>query len=248
MFCMSSLSVFLLGVKMYFAGKLDSSMLMQIFVAFFMFLCSYLLARVLIRYGHDNLAVLMHLDGKQQYMQVLLKLDSFTGLYNRKTFDDDLRKVFEECGSANKCISLAMIDVDYFKRVNDLYGHAVGDRVLLYLSQLLKNVQAQNIQAFRIGGEEFAILLRDCDLEEAFRICEDMRLSMESASLIEINNTRVTLSCGLVCVNPRLTSLDAFSKAADSALYAAKNNGRNHVVISDHSIRCIKKTEDGSAC
>lgn len=247
-FFMSSLSVFLLGVKMYFSGKLDSSMLMQIFVACFMFLCSYLLARVLIRYGHDNLAVLMHLDDKQQYMQVLLKLDSFTGLFNKKTFDDDLRKVFEECGSANKCISLAMIDVDHFKRVNDLYGHAVGDRVLLYLSQLMKNVQADNIQAFRIGGEEFAILFRDCDLEEAYRICEDMRLCMESASLIEINNTSVTLSCGLVCVNPRLTSLEAFAKAADSALYAAKNNGRNHVVISDHSIRCIKNTEDGSAC
>jgi diguanylate cyclase (GGDEF)-like protein len=247
-YCTSNLSVLLLGVKTYFTGKLDSSMLMQIFVACCMFLCSYLLAKVLIRYGHDNLAVLMQLDGKQQSMQVQLKLDPFTGLYNRKTFDDGLQKVFQECGNANTYLSLAMIDVDHFKRVNDLYGHAVGDRVLLYLSQLLKNVQTETKQVFRIGGEEFAILFHDCDLEEAIKICEDLRKCMESASLNEMNHANVTLSCGLVCVNPKLTSLEEFSKAADSALYAAKGNGRNQVVISHHSIRCTKNTGFDSVC
>jgi len=207
---------------------------MQIFVACFMFLCSYLLAKVLLRYGYDNLTVLMHLDYEQQCMQEQLKLDLLTGLYNRKTFDDDLPKAFEECRSANKCLSLAMIDVDHFKRVNDRYGHAVGDRVLLYLSQLLKNIQSENTQIFRMGGEEFALIFRECNVKEAYRICEDMRMCMESASLNEIKYTSVTFSCGLVCVNPKFTSLEAFTKAADSALYAAKNNGRNQVIIHNH--------------
>jgi len=231
MFWMSSLAALLLSIKIYLAGELDSSMLMQIFVAWFMFFCSYLLAKVLIRYGHDHLAAIIYFDNQQRYMLEQLKLDPFTGLYNRKTFDDYLSKLMKECGSTIKCISLAMIDVDHFKSVNDLYGHAVGDQVLLYLSQILKNIQAENIHVFRVGGEEFAILFRDCDVEEAYRICEDMRVQMESAALYNIDERRVTFSCGLVCMNSKHTSLEAFTKAADSALYAAKNNGRNQVVI-----------------
>lgn len=244
MFWMSSLAALLFGSYIYFAGNLDSSMLMQIFVACFMFLCSYLLAKVLIRYGHDNLSVLLYFDNQKRYMQEQLKLDPFTGLYNRKTFDDYLAKLMIECESTNKCISLAMIDVDHFKRVNDLYGHAVGDRVLLYLSQILKNIQAENIHVFRMGGEEFAILFRDCDVEEAYRICEDLRTRMESASLYDIDNRSVTFSCGLVCMDPKHISLETFIKAADSSLYAAKKNGRNQVVINNDSLQCINQSQD----
>jgi len=89
-FWISSLAVLLVGVRIYFLGKLDNIMLMQIFVVCFMFLCSYLLAKILIRNGHDNLTTLMHFDDKQQNMQEQLKLDPFTGLNNKKTFDDYL--------------------------------------------------------------------------------------------------------------------------------------------------------------
>lgn len=244
MFLLSSLAMLLLITKIYFTGKLDSSILMQIFVACFMFLCSYLLAKILIQYGHNNIAALTNFDNQQRYMQEQLKLDPFTGLYNRKTFDDDLPKLMEECRSANKWLSLAMIDVDHFKCVNDLYGHAVGDQVLLYLSQILKDIQAENIHVFRMGGEEFAILFRDCNTEEAYAICEGMRTRMASASLREINQRSVTFSCGLVCMNPKHISLEAFTKAADSALYAAKNNGRNQSVIYNDSIQCIDQNQD----
>jgi len=186
----------------------------------------------------------MYFDNQKRYMQEQLKLDLFTGLYNRKTFDDYLSELMKECEITNEYISLAMIDVDHFKRVNDLYGHAMGDRVLLYLSQILKNVQAENIHVFRIGGEEFAILFRDCDVEEAYRICEDLRARMEAASLCDIDNRSVTFSCGLVCINPKYISLEAFTKAADSSLYAAKNNGRNQVIIySDLKSRGQSKEE-----
>ena len=243
-FLMSVAAVLLLGAKIYISGDLDDSMLMQIFVACFMFLCSYLLAKVLIRYGHDNLAALMNYNDRQRHMQEQLMLDPFTGLYNRKTFDEYLTKSMEECKVINKCLSLAMIDVDHFKRVNDLFGHAAGDRVLLYFAQLLKDTQADNIHAFRMGGEEFAILFKDCDCEEACRICENVRTQMKSASLNDTDHHQVTFSCGLVCAEPKNISAEALMAAADSALYAAKHNGRDQVMLYNDSMQCINQNKE----
>ena len=240
-FWISSLAVLLVGVKIYLSGKLDSNMLMQIFVVCFMFLCSYLLAKVLILYGRDNLRTLMLFDNKQQNMQEQLKLDPFTGLNNRKTFDDYLPRLVEKCQNTQKFLSLAMIDIDHFKSVNDLSGHAMGDRVLLYLSQTLKNIQNENIRAFRIGGDEFSMLFEGCSTEETYRICEAVRTQMESCPLRTANDERVTLSCGVVCTDPENADLEMLKNAADSALYAAKNNGRNQVVIYNDLVPSINR-------
>ena len=240
-FWISSLAVLLVGVKIYLSGKLDSNMLMQIFVVCFMFLCSYLLAKVLILYGRDNLRTLMLFDDKQQNMQEQLKLDPFTGLNNRKTFDDYLPRLVEKCQNTQKFLSLAMIDIDHFKSVNDLCGHAMGDRVILYLSQTLKNIQNENIRAFRIGGDEFSMLFEGCSTEETYRICEAVRTQMESCPLRTANDERVTLSCGVVCTDPENADLEMLKNAADSALYAAKNNGRNQVVIYNDLVPSINR-------
>ena len=240
-FWISSLAVLLVGVKIYLSGKLDSNMLMQIFVVCFMFLCSYLLAKVLILYGRDNLRTLMLFDDKQQNMQEQLKLDPFTGLNNRKTFDDYLPRLVEKCQNTQKSLSLAIIDIDHFKSVNDLCGHAMGDRVILYLSQTLKNIQNENIRAFRIGGDEFSMLFEGCSTEETYRICEAVRTQMESCPLRTANDERVTLSCGVVCTDPENADLEMLKNAADSALYAAKNNGRNQVVIYNDLVPSINR-------
>ena len=240
-FWISSLAVLLVGVKIYLSGKLDSNMLMQIFVVCFMFLCSYLLAKVLILYGRDNLRTLMLFDNKQQNMQEQLKLDPFTGLNNRKTFDDYLPRLVEKCQNTQKSLSLAIIDIDHFKSVNDLCGHAMGDRVILYLSQTLKNIQNENIRAFRIGGDEFSMLFEGCSTEETYRICEAVRTQMESCPLRTANDERVTLSCGVVCTDPENADLEMLKNAADSALYAAKNNGRNQVVIYNDLVPSINR-------
>jgi diguanylate cyclase (GGDEF)-like protein len=231
MFTMSSVAVLITGVVHYFAGKLDSAMIMQIFVACFMFICAYLLSKILIRYGRDNLVTLTNYNNEQQYMQEQLKLDPFTGLYNRKTFDDYLPKVLEECKNENMSLSLAVIDVDNFKSVNDLNGHPMGDRVLRYLSQILEKVQDRNIHAFRMGGDEFSVLFKGIDADQSFRVCEALRTQMESCPLRDTDKKRVTFSCGIVCMNPKNVDPDMFTKAADSALYAAKNSGRNRIVI-----------------
>lgn len=177
-------------------------------------------------------------------MQEQLKLDPFTGLPNRKTFDDCLPKLIEESQNSKICLSLAMIDVDHFKQVNDGYGHAVGDQVLLHLAQILKSNQTKNIHAFRIGGEEFAIIFEDYCVNEAYKICDGMRSIMESCSLHDVDNKiGVTFSCGLACMNLQDISPAELSKAADSALYTAKNHGRNKVVIYGGPAPCRNQKE-----
>ncbi len=106
--------------------------------------------------------------------------------------------------------------------MNDLFGH---------FSQILKNNHAENIHAFRIGGDEFAVLFRDCDAKETYRICETIRAQMESASFQDIDQKGVTISCGVVCKILKHPGLEELIKAADSALYTAKSKGRNQVVV-----------------
>lgn len=109
--------------------------------------------------------------------------------------------------------------------------------MLLYLSQILKAIQTENIRAFRMGGDEFSVVFRDCDAEEAFHICEDMRTRMASCPMRATDEKCVTVSCGMACMNSKDVDSEMFTKAADSALYAAKNKGRNQVVI-DNDIIC----------
>ncbi len=233
MFWMGTFALMISGVKLYFEARFRSNILMDVFVAWDMLLCSYLLARVLIRYGHDNIVALMCSQNQQRNMQEQLKLDAFTGLYNRKTLDEFIRKLVEERGNDNDFITLAIIDVDNFKKINDVYGHVAGDRVLLYLAKILKSHCTENINAYRIGGDEFAILFRGCCMQKAYQICENVRAAMESSSLYETGKKIITLSCGLAPLKLEYTSSIELLKAADSALYLAKSNGRNKVVIYD---------------
>ncbi len=212
--------------------------LMATFVAWDILFCSYLLAKVMIKNGHNNLMSLMHLYHLKENMQEQLKLDPFTGLYNRGTFDSCLSGLVEECRNANTCLSLAVLDVDKFKRVNDAYGHAAGDRVLLNLAQILKSNWTDDISAFRIGGEEFAILFKGYCVKEAYKICEGMRSIMESTSLNLIDKNIITFSCGLACMDLQCTGPEELLRAADAALYSAKNNGRNRTVIYDGPAEC----------
>ena len=240
-FWISQFALFNCGGKIYFEESFNSNILMNIFVAWDMLICSYLLSKALIRNGQDNLRSLTNLYNQQQYMQEQLKLDPFTGLLNKKTFDDYLPKLIEECRDSNMCLSLAIIDVDKFKRVNDIYGHVAGDQILLILAQILKSNKTENISAFRVGGEEFAIIFKDYCVMEAYKICEGMRSIVESTSIYDKDKKiNLTFSCGLACLDLLHTSSADLTEAADSALYKAKNNGRNNVMIYDGPTKCTK--------
>ena len=125
---------------------------------------------------------------------------------------------------------MAIIDVDWFKKVNDTYGHAVGDQVLITLARLLKQRLRTTDIVCRFGGEEFGAILPGCDLPKAQRIMDDLR---QSYAAIEFRADEVTfhstLSCGVASIADCAGPVELW-KAADMALYAAKNGGRNRVV------------------
>jgi diguanylate cyclase len=168
-------------------------------------------------------------------------LDALTGLANRRAFDQHLQECTNKPQSdAHQAPCLVLGDIDFFKQVNDSYGHAFGDRVLRAVAQTLKGVAAQadkgaeTIIAARVGGEEFAMLLPSGNLQQAQEMAETMR-SCVAASRIRRGDTeqdikRVTISLGVTQMSAGECA-ETFFKRADRALYASKHTGRNCVTV-----------------
>jgi diguanylate cyclase len=160
--------------------------------------------------------------------------DALTGLLNRRAFDTEMVKATENAEMALEYLSLLMIDIDHFKRVNDSHGHLVGDKVIRFIAtQLSKNVKGRDIVA-RIGGEEFAILLPSTQLENARILAESIRAKIEKSQLKRMDNSKslgtITISIGATSYK-RSESINAFFHRADQALYRSKHAGRNKVSI-----------------
>ncbi len=158
-------------------------------------------------------------------------LDGLTGLYNRKYLKDTVPKIIAQANRKNVPIGVLMIDIDLFKPVNDTYGHDVGDNVIKALAAtLLENTRASDI-CIRYGGEEFLLLLYDCDIKHIEAFANKLRLSFSSKD-IPANNTTInkTISIGCSIYTKECIDLAHCVKEADGALYEAKNNGRNRVI------------------
>ncbi len=157
--------------------------------------------------------------------------DFLTGLYNRRYFFDQGKKLFTRTAEAGEPLCCAMIDIDYFKKVNDTYGHDVGDRVIQGVARiLLEGVEHDDIVA-RIGGEEFCLLLKGVEKDRAWRMLDNMRKNIQHNVMTTTESddpVRVSISGGL-CAD-RLGSLDEMIKKADDCLYRAKQGGRNTIV------------------
>ena len=104
--------------------------------------------------------------------------------------------------------------------------------MLLYLSQILKGIQSESIHAFRLGGDEFAIIMLNSDTAEARQTCEILRTGMNDCPMRAGDEKHITFSCGIACTSEHNTTPEALTKAADLALYAAKSNGRDQIVLS----------------
>ncbi len=152
--------------------------------------------------------------------------DELTGLFNRRCFNQVLPREMERAARYNQKLSLVLYDIDHFKKVNDTYGHQVGDVVLKELSNLIKNSLRNVDYLFRIGGEEFAIILTDTDLEGALAAAEKLRKRVEEYSFPHVG--KVTISLGVATMKPQDTP-KTLLKRADDALYRAKRKGRNRV-------------------
>ncbi len=173
------------------------------------------------------------LKDHQTELERLNKTDTLTGIYNRQYFDNALRVQWDVASRSNTHLSILFLDLDFFKRVNDQYGHLVGDKVLCHASNLLKNkAKRKSDMIARYGGEEFSIILPATPHHDAIELAESIRESLANNDFIE-GDVRITLSIsvGVNSIVPsKLHNCLTFLDQADQALYQAKAQGRNCVV------------------
>jgi diguanylate cyclase (GGDEF)-like protein len=150
--------------------------------------------------------------------------DDLTGLYNHRHFIKTLEAELTRLKRQNLTLSLLMLDLDNFKRYNDLYGHLEGDRVLRKIGEMIKQSIRHNVDSgYRYGGDEFAAILIGASLDQALAIAERIRSSIETAKFQD-----VTVSIGLAEFKDH-PNIEGFVKSADDALYVAKHSGGNQV-------------------
>jgi diguanylate cyclase len=162
--------------------------------------------------------------------------DQLTGISNRKAFDGELKACIEHSIETGEPLSLAMCDIDHFKRFNDTWGHQTGDHVLRLVAHCLsENVKGRDVAA-RYGGEEFAVILPQTSLTDAVGLADQIRTAVESKKLVKKSTGdilgMITISLGVAQYDPK-ESAEEFLHRADVCLYAAKRTGRNRVVGED---------------
>ena len=164
-------------------------------------------------------------------LELLSITDGLTKLHNHRHFQDELARAFEESARYVRPLSLAIVDLDFFKKVNDTYGHAIGDEVLKIISKIFQESIRTTDLAARYGGEEFALMLPETHISDAINFAEKIRGIVESTAIeTQSGSIAVTVSVGVATVpHPRIHSPKELIVAADKALYRAKKNGRNQV-------------------
>lgn len=176
----------------------------------------------LIRYKH----LLNTVEEQRKEMQYLAMHDQLTGVYNRHFVAEQVEISIKNAQRHNIPYSVVILDIDYFKKINDQHGHDVGDKVLQVVASLLKeNMRGDDVVA-RMGGEEFILLLNHCDLSSACKKSELLRAQIQSLRPLDIE---VTASFGVAQLNEDIDDFDKLFKAADKAVYQAKQAGRNRV-------------------
>ena len=182
---------------------------------------------------NGNLELAYDLEQAKKQAENLARTDALTGLNNRRAFFDKAEPLFAYCKRNQQPISALMLDVDHFKKINDSYGHAAGDVALRNLAKLIKTNLRDSDLACRFGGEEFAVLLPNTNAEEAMGMANMLKQLMASTiiALADENALSLTASFGIA---ENGESVEDLLNHADKAMYAAKNNGRNHVMSYCH--------------
>jgi diguanylate cyclase (GGDEF)-like protein len=183
-----------------------------------------------IRPGHLVSAVTSRMH-RYRRLRSLMMFDGLTGLLNHTTTKENLGRELLRARREGSTLSLAMLDLDHFKQVNDRYGHATGDRVLKSLARLLRQRLRRTDVIGRSGGEEFTVILPNTPPEAAVKLMDTLRETFgQVLHHSEESVFRATFSCGLAS-SPPLNELTDLSSAADKALYIAKNKGRDQVYL-----------------
>jgi diguanylate cyclase (GGDEF)-like protein len=187
----------------------------------------------------DAEAAAERLRGSQSELELMnerlfsqARQDPLTGLKTRLAFNEEVSQVVEAAHSGKGAASAVMCDIDFFKQYNDRYGHVAGDRVLRLVARTLQSSVREGEQVYRFGGEEFVVVLADCEVEFARGRAEQLRRAVEALDIAHDDSAldRVTISMGVAEIGPDgPPSVEQWLAKADSALYRAKEHGRNQV-------------------
>ncbi|TWC15670.1 MULTISPECIES: GGDEF domain-containing protein [unclassified Pseudomonas] len=188
---------------------------------------------VFVRQVRNSERIEADLRKAQETLRLIATHDSLTGLANRRLFERALDIEFGRGARQRSPLSLILLDIDYFKRYNDAYGHVAGDHCLAQVAKVLKGCCHRKADlAVRYGGEEFAVLLPDTDLQGAMTLAEQIRQSLIDKHITHSGSPTGYLTVSLGChafVPSSLDSIEVFIQRADAALYQAKHSGRNRV-------------------
>ena len=185
-----------------------------------------------------NLALQTAMDVRRlTQLEQEIVTDTLTGLYNRRYLNFRLEEEIDRAQRYALPLSVLLLDIDHFKRINDTYGHQVGDLLLSFFGkQVLNSIRTSDI-ATRYGGEEFLIIAPHTPINTAGMVAERLRREVESNSLVltcnptQRHEVQSTVSIGVACLNQETDDLKKLIKQADEALYRAKNKGRNLVEV-----------------
>ena len=218
----------------------SSSQLSEDVLAPWRVFCAVIVTALLIAFAWLGAAVRYALSAVSQNESLQLELahlartDSLTDLANRRYFGELAEKELSRTLRYGGALSVLMVDIDHFKRINDTQGHASGDEVLHKLADLFR-LELRNIDIVgRIGGEEFAIVLAQTDREQAVDVAERLRRTIENHGVLLDNGILLnfTVSIGVASLNGSQDTVEHLLKRADDALYVAKHEGRNNVRVS----------------
>lgn len=211
-------------------GALDYAAGLSVFIALTAYYTRAISQRLIegIRLQHANASLAAQLRVALQKVEIDAATDALTGQWNRRALDDVLKRQQAHFAASGRPFSILMLDIDFFKHINDEYGHMVGDDVLRAFAQALRSFLRGADVCARFGGEEFVVVLPDTSLTAALEIGERIRHGIAQAPLLGKPKVQATVSIGVAAMTPGQSIKDLFA-AADAAVYLAKNEGRNQV-------------------
>jgi len=212
-----------------FKIPIDSKFLPDAIIAFVILIASGIICSLLIKYQNEKSDLIYKAHLQQLELQDQINKDQKTGLYGHGMLMNTLHNMVKASQDTNNPLTLAIIDIDDFKKVNDTHGHLRGDKVILTLATLMQENDCENCFLSRFGGEEFAIIFNGIDEVYAFEFLENLRMKFEKQT-VSYSNDAITLSAGIATWKPGL-DCDALFNNADTAMYGAKTSGKNRTVI-----------------
>ena len=191
-----------------------------------------------IRLQHANGSLAAQLRTALQKVELDAATDALTGQWNRRALDDVLKQQVERHAFSGKAFSILMLDIDFFKNINDEFGHMVGDDVLRAFAQRLREYLRSEDFCARFGGEEFVVVLPETSLATALEVGERIRKGVAQSPLLNKPKVQATVSIGVATMEKGQSIHELFA-AADAAVYLAKNEGRNQVRSHTHVVEYV---------